>query len=299
MELKVKETLNGIAKQLGDDLKLIIHAGTPKTGTTSLQYCSENQRHKLLEQGVLYPQTDNSEFKHQWLIDYLLKEDRAGWVEEFSKIKNQLQPGINKIVLSTEGFYNHWWDIKPGGKAMMEELNEFFDVEILIWFREPVSFSESLYKQYIINNRNESFPCYSRSFSLNKMLHDPWFIQRLDYWGFMREAKEIFGMHSVKNFSYGRNTVKEFCEYLGVSNIENISIPAKSKNKSVSFISILFLRIINIFPLNSALKQKLVKLITKINNMLPIFMNFPITGKRNRVFIEKISAGYRSNAATN
>ncbi|MBN4082366.1 hypothetical protein JYT13_01010 [Mariprofundus ferrooxydans] len=52
-------------------LKLIIHAGTAKTATTSLQTYLAKKQHKLRRKGVLYPHNldklqNSSAPKHQW-----------------------------------------------------------------------------------------------------------------------------------------------------------------------------------------------------------------------------------------
>ena len=41
--------------QLPEPLKLIIHVGTPKTGTTSLQTYLDKKQRKLRGKGILYP----------------------------------------------------------------------------------------------------------------------------------------------------------------------------------------------------------------------------------------------------
>ncbi len=41
--------------QIKQPLKLIIHAGTPKTGTTSLQVYLDKKQRKLKKSGTLYP----------------------------------------------------------------------------------------------------------------------------------------------------------------------------------------------------------------------------------------------------
>jgi len=52
-------------------LKLIIHAGTPKTGTTSLQTYLDKKQRKHRGKGILYPHNlkklqNPSAPKHQW-----------------------------------------------------------------------------------------------------------------------------------------------------------------------------------------------------------------------------------------
>jgi hypothetical protein len=52
-------------------LKLVIHVGTPKTGTTSLQTYLDKKQRKLRGKGILYPHNldklqNTAAPKHQW-----------------------------------------------------------------------------------------------------------------------------------------------------------------------------------------------------------------------------------------
>ena len=67
---QLADLLKPIVQQSGQKLKLIIHAGTPKTGTTSLQTYLDKKQRKLRGKGILYPHnlenlTNPSAPKHQ------------------------------------------------------------------------------------------------------------------------------------------------------------------------------------------------------------------------------------------
>jgi hypothetical protein len=62
--------------------RIIFHAGTPKTGTTSLQLFMDRNRDALLDRGVLYPRAGvlpPPEPKHHWIVTSLLNGDVANF----------------------------------------------------------------------------------------------------------------------------------------------------------------------------------------------------------------------------
>jgi hypothetical protein len=58
---------------------------------------------------------------------------------------------------------------------MLRELSKRFDIEIWVWFREPLAFIESYYKQCIRNPQVENTPCYGKNLSFAEMLDIDWF----------------------------------------------------------------------------------------------------------------------------
>ena len=123
-----------LAQLEGQKLKLIIHAGTPKTGTTSLQtYLDKNQR-KLRGKGILYPHNleklQNPDApKHQWLEKNLVTAHLEHLLENFKNIISQVKEDTHSIILSSEGIYNYWWDFPEESKGILCELSKRFDTE--------------------------------------------------------------------------------------------------------------------------------------------------------------------------
>ena len=84
-------------------LKLIIHAGTPKTGTTSLQtYFDKNQR-KLRKKGILYPNNlqklkNASAPRHQWFEKNLVVAHQDFFSENFKNIISQVNAAVRSCT---------------------------------------------------------------------------------------------------------------------------------------------------------------------------------------------------------
>ena len=242
-------------------LKLIIHAGTPKTGTTSLQsYFNKNQL-KLRNKGILYPHNlqkiqNTSAPRHQWFEKNLVVTHPDFFLENFKNIISQVSAGTHTIILSSEGIYNYWWDFTDQSKTLLEALTKLFNVQVWIWFREPLDFIESYYKQCIRNPQVEGNDCYGKDLSFSQMLDIPWFAQHLDYQGFVDDCRALFGENNVSAFDYNGDIVQQFKEEFGLATPHDN--PAPRLNKSFNSMTINLLRVINQQNLKPKDKDKLI-----------------------------------------
>ena len=105
-------------------LKLIIHAGTPKTGTTSLQTYLNKKQYKLRGKGILYPHNidklkNTTAPKHQWFEKNLVSTNVESFLENFKNIISQVKNETHTIILSSEGIYNYWWDFPDESKSLL------------------------------------------------------------------------------------------------------------------------------------------------------------------------------------
>ena len=94
--------------------RLILHGGTPKTGTSALQWCLDANRKVLAQRGFWYPPSSNPrEPKHQELIGALMAADEARFEECIDSALSEMPSDAHTVILSTEGIFNHWWDFCP------------------------------------------------------------------------------------------------------------------------------------------------------------------------------------------
>lgn len=256
-------------------LKLIIHAGTPKTGTTSLQTYFNKKQRKLRGKGVLYPhnlddiQNPNAP-KHQWFEKNLVTTNLHSFLANFKNILTQVTPNTHTIILSSEGIYNYWWDFPDASKAILSELGQLFDVDVWVWFREPLGFIESYYKQCIRNPQVQSNPCYGKDMSFAEMLDFQWFSRHLDYQGFVTDCQTLFGENNVSAFEYQGDVVQQTIETLGLATAHDN--PTPRQNKSVNNVVTKLLRTINSYDIKAKDKERLMTHLKEING---IFDNYP------------------------
>ncbi len=273
-------------------LKLIIHVGTPKTGTTSLQTYLNKRQRKLREKGILYPHNleklkNPTAPKHQWFEKNLIAANFGYFLENLKNIVAQVKHNTHTIIISSEGIYNYWWDIPDESKNILVELNTIFDIEVWAWFREPLAFIESYYKQCIRNPQVENNPCYGKNLSFPEMLEIEWFYQHLDYQGFVSECKVIFGENKVSAFKYEGDVVQEVIQKLGLSTPHDN--PTPRKNKSLNSVSIELLRATNNYNIRAKDKDLLIPHLKQIDEIFDSYVNEPLIDEQSRKRVLAIS----------
>lgn len=246
-------------------LRLILHAGTPKTGSTSLQFFFDQNQEALKASGILYPPIYLRTYapKHQWLVHAFMQANVEMLTDYFRQILSDLDENIHTIILSTEGIYNHWHDYSPEARSFLTVWKEVFNLEIWTWFRSPQSFIKSLYRQNLKNPQIVK-PCYGKDMSMADMLQDPWFEGHLDYLGFLIDLENIIGRQSNRVFKHGQDIVAAVIQELDLKG--NFLFPER-ENIGLSDSSIEMLRIINRYPLSALEKEKCVQLLTEIDHI--------------------------------
>ena len=105
-------------------IRWVFHAGTPKTGSSSLQFIFDNHRELLLQNGILYPSNVSrvKEPKHQWFVSQLINGDIQGLIANLESALMEAGDNTHTIILSSEGIYNHWWDFPDKSKQFLNNL---------------------------------------------------------------------------------------------------------------------------------------------------------------------------------
>ncbi len=144
--------------------ELILHIGSPKTGTTALQHGYLQARHALAKRGVLYPRLNPESDRHSALIPFLIDQgmvpgdvafaphwpggDVMGqsahmWSEVMQQIATHAP---QKVVLSGEGFFTlqRLWQTE----RITARLTPVFDkITIVAYLRSPQGQYLSSYQQ--------------------------------------------------------------------------------------------------------------------------------------------------------
>jgi len=280
-----------LLKPYGQPLKLIIHVGTPKTGTTSLQSYLDKKQYKLRGKGILYPHNleklkNPTAPKHQWFERNLATMQFEYFLENFKNIISQVKKDTHTIILSSEGIYNCWWDFPDESKAFLSELNKLFNINIWVWFREPLGFIESFYKQCIRNPQVGNNACYGKELSLTEMLNIKWFSQHLNYQGFVTECRSLFGEDKISVFKYEGDVVQEVIQKLGLATpYDN---PTPRQNKSLNSASIKLLRMINHYDIKAKHKELLMPHLKEINGILENYTKESLMDEESRKKVLKL-----------
>ncbi len=272
--------------------KLIIHAGTPKTGTTSLQTYLEKKQGKLRSRGILYPHNldklnNPSAPKHQWFEKNLASGHVDFFLENFKHLISQIKDDTHTIVLSSEGIYNYWWDFPSESKLLLNELSKLFDAQVWVWFREPLEFITSYYKQCIRNPRIDGNPCYGQDLSFAQMLEIDWFAKHLDYQGFVSECQGVFGLDNVCVFQYQGDVVQQVMQKLGLSTPHDN--PTPRQNKSLNNATVSVLRSINQINLKAKDKDQLISHLKQMNQIFERYETEALVDAASKAKIARLS----------
>ena len=216
----------------GEAVKVIIHAGMPKTGSTSIQRTFAHRdlghvryfRWRIANHTELFallffePVEHFRLFKRRGESREALLQQREKWLESFEQ--DLTRPGASTCLLSAEAITNPraLFALAPP-KAFLEKYSD--DIQVVAYIRPPVSFMQSLFQERVKNgntvfNPRHFWPRYRRR------------IEPLD---------RVFGRENVtlrkfdpKTLENG-NVVDDLAEFAGIALPPG---PARNENESLS-----------------------------------------------------------------
>lgn len=295
----VRLALSGLDALRQGRVRLILHAGSPKTGSSSLQSFLNHHRLQLLERGILYPETSHAnplgepKPKHQWMVSCLRLGEYENFANRLVTALEGLHPSTHTVIFSSEGLFNHWWDFPENSKAILGILSEFFDVRLWVWLRDPVSYVAKFYKQALKNPKLDGAPaCYGSTMSLDEFLEDPWFLRRLDYFGYVQDVEFFLGDNVVEAMPYCRDVIPQALDKLGIVDLEP---DFGRENISFGVPATKFLRLVNQYQLSPDDKVRAVKLIGELEKLIaPKSLDENLPESLVQKVNERTSSGIRS-----
>ena len=129
-------------------LRLILHIGTHKTATSTLQALMVGQRSQLRAEGILYPSTDRlpirSRRKHAFLAR-LLHDGGPAFEAMLADLRTEVaDSGCDQVLMSGEGLSGPTMRPDP---AALAALARAFDLTAVCFLRRQDTFAESLWNQ--------------------------------------------------------------------------------------------------------------------------------------------------------
>ncbi|HEY2482526.1 MAG TPA: hypothetical protein VGI30_10080 [Caulobacteraceae bacterium] len=251
--------------------KIILHAGTEKTGTTALQLFLEAHTDDLAARGVVYPPTGEDyrrtgRFpKHRWLIEALMAEGQERFARECERALAACPAAAHTLILSDEALYGDWPHVTPAGRAALAALAQRFETELWVWFREPVAYARSQYVQMLKNPRGGP-PGNGRDLGIDEAIELPWFVSRLDYIGFVRDLEGVLGAGQVRPFVYAGDSIAAFLAALDLEDLEAGRVEA---NRTMGEAGVAILRILNRFEMDQTTKTEATRLVEQLDGVLP------------------------------
>lgn len=128
-------------------LKLFIHAGLHKTGTSSFQYICSTHSKRLADIGVYYPHLTKTQ-DHNSLMHEIQKSGSQSIKKHLTSALEELPENCNIVLLSGEDFENCVVDTRIANSIENSARDlGFREVEWGVIFRDTPSYVASLYSQ--------------------------------------------------------------------------------------------------------------------------------------------------------
>lgn len=210
--------------------RLILHIGTHKTGTTSIQRFLDANRAALAARGVLYPGYDligaPGHYAHIGIVN-AFSGGAAPFTPEqarafFAAVRARMADH-DVTILSAEPFYRHFVPVTkgevpedpeeywPARHAYVERVAEMVGVpaQVVCVFRRQDSFAQSLYQESVKVSRQ-------------KMTFDEYLERRWFHFAFLRQAEawdRVFpglAALSFERLAAGGDLPGAFCEAVGI-----------------------------------------------------------------------------------
>ncbi|MBC7739558.1 MAG: hypothetical protein H7245_20650 [Candidatus Saccharibacteria bacterium] len=204
--------------------KLILHIGTHKTGTTTLQSVMGRNREMLAEQGFCYAKTDRGprpgDQHHLTLQKAILTGEAAMHAERELLLKEFQDSGCHTLVLSIESL-SAPMIMNPKVLPLISILTEGFDTRIICVCRRQDYFIESLWNQKSKLMRTRSH--------IDEFIADPASLRHMNYAKTL-DAWSEFGDMTAFEFDQAvkADLIKVFSAATG------IELPVEAETRNVS-----------------------------------------------------------------
>ncbi len=206
--------------------RLVIHIGTHKTGTTSVQEALERNRAALARRGAWYARTDREPHAHLPKHSSLARALRQGAAHAGAELSLLLDEfaasGCDTLVLSAEGFS----ELGAESLAPLRALSDDFRVEVVCFLRRPDLFAEALWNQFCREGRERrTIRDFVRAKGVRARLR---YATLLDAWS-------DFATVRAADFDTARKTglLRAFADLAGIDMPESIDVhgnPSPSMN---------------------------------------------------------------------
>ena len=124
-------------------MKVVLHIGMSKAGSTAIQHCVMQRKAALHASGVCYAKTGRSRGAHYGVLQALKRGE--GRAEIAGALREAEQAGAHTLLLSAEGF----WMLPAPAVQTLADAFAGHDVEVVLYLRRPDTYLTSSYRQRI------------------------------------------------------------------------------------------------------------------------------------------------------
>lgn len=234
--------------------KIVLHIGTEKTGTTTLQSFLDINKKDLLHQGFFVPrflaQRNNFwlpimfyEKGHSDHITNKLKNKEDFIQKKFEIFREKINKGPSYTWIVSSEFLQSRLNVNEINN-LANFIKSYFDhIQIILYIRPPLDTSISLWSTAIkAGAKNLSLPKPDQKYYQKICSHK----NTIETWSHAFKYSEISVRLFDKSIFYNEDLIEDFCSAGYINHTSNLSLPS-SKNKSLSFFGMLTLAKLNIF----------------------------------------------------
>jgi hypothetical protein len=220
-------------------MKILIHIGPHKTGTTAIQKCLFESGEQLARSAICYPEAGLAGYGHHVLANLLWRRAYRDAEQLFSEMLSCAQAqGARVMVISSEDFSN----LKLTGIAELSRITRPLDVDVICAQRQPIRQIYSWWQEEVKHGSSETFSNYIVNRFINNKKKR---FTRPDI--FFSKWSRMFGRKSLNILKYrdGIDIVSEFLHFsLNIKDQEKYTI-SRDVNASFSPTEIEFIRMAN------------------------------------------------------
>ncbi|MCB5200640.1 glycosyltransferase [Loktanella sp. TSTF-M6] len=217
-------------------IRLIIHIGATKTGSTALQHLMDDNRPALLRAGIWYPETGllrqiDRPSKQAGHARFMAEARRGGTALRRHILSGLAAMGdrIHTVILSSEAFF-----LEPDSTALARHFPDF-DVEMIVYLRRQDEWANAQYAEFVAGGAisREALP-------FADWLSKPATQTLLDYDGLLRRWKACLPQSALHVRRYDRSDgrdwdiITDFTDTLNLPVIGDLPRPAADRGNAAS-----------------------------------------------------------------
>lgn len=203
-------------------MRLVLHIGSTKTGSSALQSTLFDRRDALAAAGVLYSTAGVAAGAHHLLAAAIhhgawqmhpdaIPDDRAAYFADTARAirEEAITAGAHTIVVSSEYF---WESFAPGVYKTFAAAFAPMSFELVAFIRRQDEWAMSSYLQAVKNGESQSFSEWAQRRILrpNSGLH---YFRVINRWAYFLAADPV---HVIRYQDAKANVYKAFCEAIGI-----------------------------------------------------------------------------------
>jgi hypothetical protein len=195
-------------------VRLILHVGTHKTGTSALQACLRQNEGILASKGIHYARQPRSKHANGWakLVAKGRKAESLAFLNHH--IDEALRLGASTLLISAESFYamttffhkfngrnQDYWKSELEAIERLRDILPFeLPVKLVVFFRRQDNFLESIYREVV----------KSKAVALSIDEFRLFMKEALDYWRHMQVWNAVFSDCAVFTYEEASSSIARF-----------------------------------------------------------------------------------------